>query len=162
MKETMFCPNCGKAEQLPETYCRQCGNFLPDIDKSKIWQRPPEEHIKINTVFSIMSAIVSLTLAILLYSFFLGVEGTPLIIYIVAGFLTAMFFWQSQIVWRTLQLKKHFKKRNLLNEDSSDSAKTPKEFETVSTQKLLNQPDLSNAVPTSVTESTTRKLKNKV
>ena len=158
----MFCPNCGKAEQLPETYCRQCGEFLPDLNKSKKWQRPPEEHIKVNTVLSSMSAIVSITLAILLYSFFLGVEGTPVIIYIVAGFLTAMFFWQAQTVWRNVQLKKHFKKRNLLNEDSTDSAKTQKEFESIATQKLLKQPDLSNAVPTSITENTTRKLKNKV
>ena len=102
----MFCPKCGNADQKPETYCRQCGSFLPDFDKIKSKEIPPEEHLKANTVLSVMTALVSLTLAILLHVFFTGRENTPVLINITAGILTAMFFWQAQTFWRTRLLKK--------------------------------------------------------
>ena len=108
----MFCPKCGKSDQIANSYCRQCGSFLPDFDKIKKREISPEEHLKINFVLNLMTAFVSITLAILLYSFFLGGENTHPLIYITAGFLTAMFFWQAQVFWRTLQLKKQFPKRN--------------------------------------------------
>ena len=73
----MFCPNCGKSDQEKNSFCRQCGTFLPDFDKIKKREISPEEHLKVNSVLNLMTAIVSITLAILLYSFFLGGENTP-------------------------------------------------------------------------------------
>ena len=106
----MFCPKCGNADQQPETYCRQCGSFLPDFDKLTKKPISPQEHLKANSWLSLMTAIVSLILAILLYSIFLGKADTPIIIYITGGFLIAMCAWQVQNFWRTLLLKKHFKR----------------------------------------------------
>jgi hypothetical protein len=83
----MFCPKCGKPDQSPETYCRKCGTFLPDFDKASKKETPAEEHIKINSTFSIMTAVVSLSLAITLYVMFIGREGTQWIIFLVFGFL---------------------------------------------------------------------------
>lgn len=48
----MFCPRCGKADQMPETYCRQCGLYLFDYSNPRRRQSPPEEHFKANTVLS--------------------------------------------------------------------------------------------------------------
>lgn len=159
VNESMFCPNCGKSEQKTETFCRQCGLFLPDFDNFKPREIPPEEHLKANSVLNIMTGVVSLTLAILLYAYFLGRENTPLIIYLTAGFLTAMFAWQAQVFWRNLKLKKHFKKRGTIA--GSEKTTAPPMLETKPTNELLPEADLKDHVPASVVEKTTRKLKVK-
>src|SRR5215204_3258767 len=107
VNESMFCPKCGKADQSPETFCRQCGNYLPDFDKPARKQTTPEEHLKATAALNLMTAIVSATLAILLYLFFFNRLDTPVIIYITAGFLIAITAWQIQTFWRTLLLRKH-------------------------------------------------------
>ncbi len=154
----MFCPKCGKSEQTPETYCRQCGIYLTDYTKPFKKKIQPEEHLQVNTVLSLMSAVVSLTLAILLHIYFWGKGDTPIIIYITAGFMMAMFFWQAQTFWRTLLLKKHFKKRNINEKSSTEEKNEPRVFVAKPTNELLNEADLSNIVPTSVTENTTKSL----
>ena len=154
----MFCPNCGKSEQQPETFCRQCGVFLPDFDKAKPRAITPEQHVTANLWLSVMTALASLTLAVLLYSFFLGKAGTPVIIYITAGFLTAMFAWQAQVFWRNLKLRKHFKDRKG-NASLTSTGQT--ELHAKPANDLLPEADFSNHVPTSVVERTTRKLKVK-
>ena len=151
----MFCPTCGTADQKPDTFCRKCGAFLPDFDKLKKRETPPEEHIKVNIVLNLMTAVVSLGLAITLYTIFLGKEDTPVIIYITAGFLTAMCAWQIQTFWRTLKLKKQFPKRNI-------EAENEKVLESKPTKELLNEADMSDFVPASVTENTTKNLKEKI
>ena len=152
----MFCPKCGKADQTENTFCRQCGNFLPDFDKLKRREIPPEEHLKANSVLNIMTAIASLTLAILLYVFFLGKENTPVIIYITAGFLTAMFAWQVQVFVRNLKLKKQ-----IISPKRAEDKESPKEIDTFQTKELLNEADFKDIVPISITENTTRQLKEK-
>lgn len=155
----MFCPKCGKAEQKAETFCRQCGEFLPNFDRKAKKKVTPEEHLKVNAVLSFMTGIVSLALAISLYVVFLGKENTHPIIYITAGFLTAIFAWQVQTFWRSLLLKKHFKRRELSERTNIATEADPTEqFEAAKTRELLNEADFSNAVPATVTENTTRQL----
>ncbi|MEZ5347273.1 MAG: hypothetical protein R2681_17130 [Pyrinomonadaceae bacterium] len=148
----MYCPNCGKPDQEIETFCRQCGSFLPDFEKAAKRKTTPEDHLKANTVMSLLTGLVSLTLAVILYSMFLGKEGTPVIIYVVAGFLTAMFGWQTQVFIRTLMLKKQLKKPQNVESE-------PELFESKPTGELLPEADLENVVPASVVENTTRDLK---
>ncbi|MCB1023081.1 MAG: hypothetical protein KDB79_01740, partial [Acidobacteria bacterium] len=112
----MFCPKCGKADQESDTFCRQCGVYLPDIDSLAKKQTTPEDHLKANTVMTFLTGIVSITLAIILYAMFLGKENTPVIIYIVAGFLTAMFAWQVQVFIRNLMLKKQLKEKRVIRD----------------------------------------------
>lgn len=152
----MFCPKCGNADQKVDTFCRKCGTFLPDFEKLKNKETTPETHLKANSFLSLLTAIVSLTLSILLYSFFLGKSDTPILIYITAGFLTAMFFWQAQTFWRTRLLKKQ-----LVKAKQETSEITP-QIEDTKTSKLLNEPDLNDYVPASVVENTTKLLNEKV
>lgn len=152
----MFCPKCGNADQKENTYCRSCGNFLPDFDNLKQREISPEEHLKANSVLNIMTAVVSLTLAILLYVNYLGGENTPVLIYITAGFLTAMFAWQVQVFVRNLKLKKQ-----IILPKRTETKEKLKEIESVPTKELLKEADFSDNVPTSVVEYTTRKLKTK-
>ena len=158
----MFCPNCGKAGQETNAYCRQCGKFLPDFDKIQKREIPPEQHLKANLVLNLMTAIVSITLAILLYAFFLGREDTPLIIYITAGFLTAIFAWQVQTFWRILLLKKQIARGNNRENETTENVKASNKLQSVPTKELLNEADLSNIVPASVIEFTTKNLGEKI
>ena len=153
----MFCPKCGKSDQQVNSYCRSCGSFLPDFDNLKKKEISPEEHLKANSFLNLLSAITSLTLAIILYAMFLGKENTPVIIYVVAGFLTAMTAWQIQTFWRTLLLKKHFKNRKI----EAQSEKATEISAAKPTKELLSEADFSDVVPLSVVEKTTRKLKVK-
>jgi len=116
----------------------------------------PEEHLKANSVLNIMTAIASITLAILLYVFFLGEENTPVIIFITAGFLTAIFAWQVQIFWRSLILKKQ-----IILPKHAENEENPEELESVPAKELLNKADFSHVIPATITEYITKNLKEK-
>ena len=142
----MFCPRCGKADQVPETYCRQCGLFLLDFSKPHKRESPPEEHLKANTVLSVMTIVASFTLSFFLF-LVLGFRSfTHPLIYITAGILLAIGGWHIQTLIRTLMLKKQWKQR------------TPIAFKSTPTAKLLDEADFADAIPASVTEHTTKHL----
>ena len=153
----MFCPRCGKAEQQPETYCRQCGLFLPDLSKPFIRESAPEEHLKANTVLSVLTIIASFTLSFLLF-LVLGFRSfTHPLIYVTAGILLAIGGWHIQTLIRTLMLKKQWKRRVSLSEIQTAVSET-QVFKSAPTEKLLDQQDFAGAIPASVTEHTTRHL----
>jgi hypothetical protein len=146
----MFCPKCGKSDQSAETYCRQCGVFLPDLSKPHKQPVPPEQHVKVNTVVSVMTIVTCFTLAILLYVFLGFRESTHPLIYLTAGLLLAMGAWHIQTFIRGLQLRKHFRKHQLAQETALEGG--------TATDRLLNRPDFENMVPASVTDRTTKHL----
>lgn len=150
----MYCPRCGKAEQAPETFCRQCGLFLPDLSKPLKRELPPEDHLKANTVLNALTIIVSFTLSFLLFAL---KPGTHPLIYATAGILIAIGAWHIQTLIRTQKLKKQWKRRTPLTEPNVVS-ETAQAFKSAPTAKLLDQADFANTVPTSVTETTTRHL----
>jgi hypothetical protein len=158
----MFCPKCGAPNQKPETFCCQCGIFLPDFDKLIRKETPPEEHLKANGVLNWMTTIVSGTLAILLHAFYTGRVNTPVLISVTAGLLTGMFAWQVQTIWRTSQLKKHLSRRKKKEKVEAEALDTNPLIESAKTKGLLSQSDFRNAVPPSVIENTTKYLGEKV
>ena len=151
----MYCPRCGKAEQLSETYCRQCGLFLPDLSKPIKREIPPEEHLKANTVLNSLTIIVSFTLSFLLFAV---VPDKHPLIYVTAGLLIAIGAWHIQTFIRTQQLKKQWKRRTPLTEIQAKTPETQPAFKSASTAELLDQADFKNTLPASVTEHTTRHL----
>jgi hypothetical protein len=152
----MYCPRCGRADQTPETYCRQCGLFLPDLSKPLKRKTPPEEHLKANTVLSVMTIIASFTLSFLLF-FVLGFRSfTHPLIYATAGILLAIGGWHIQTLIRTQMLRNQWKRRAPLNGIQAAPPETP--IASVPTAKLLDQADFTDGVPASVTEHTTRHL----
>lgn len=154
-KRIMFCPKCGKPEQQVNAFCRKCGLFLPDFDTITSKVISPEQHFSANTILSIMTAVVSLALSITLYVMFLGKDNTPIVIYLTAGFLTAMFFWQAQVLWRTTQLNQQFPGLKRKNEEWG--VEKPREVESKETRQLLGEADLRNVVPSSRVENDTSK-----
>ena len=154
----MFCPRCGKAEQTPETYCRQCGVFLPDLSKPIKRERPPEEHLKANSILNFLTIIVSFTLSILLYAVLAFRPDTHPLIYVTAGFLIAIGSWHIQTFIRTQRLKKQWKRRTPLTRPEGALNEAQPAIENAETAKLLDQGDGVNTLPTSVTEHTTRHM----
>ena len=157
----MFCPRCGRAEQVPESYCRQCGFYLPDLTKLDKREATPEVHLEANRVLSAITIIASFTLSILLYAILGFRSSTHPLIYVTAGLLLAIGGWHIQTLIRTLQLKKQWKRRAPLTEVQAPLADAQPAFKSASTGKLLDQANLDNAVPASVTENTTRHLAEK-
>ncbi len=100
-------------------------------------------------------------IAIILYAMFLGKDDTPVIIYVVAGFLTAMFFWHLQLFIRTLQLKKQFRTR-VDSKDDETLRQTQELLESNPTKELLSEADFTEIVPARVTERTTKNLGYKI
>ena len=150
----MFCPSCGRSDQIAESYCRQCGTFLPDLTKPVKQPTPPEQHVFANIILSSMTIVACFTLAILLYTILAFKHDTHPLIYATAAVLTAMGAWHIQTLWRALLLRKHFKKmKPPVNDDIAASRSLD-----VNTDKLLDTPDLSDFVHASVTENTTRHL----
>lgn len=152
----MYCPKCGNPDQIPESYCRKCGLFLPDIEKKKKKSATVDDHLKANAFLSIATAVVGLGLAIALYSIFLGRDDTPLIIYLVAGFLLAITFWQVQVFIRTLMMRKQVKRMRPANPNNTIDALSEKDAEPLG----LNVPASVGDGPGSVTERTTRRLRS--
>ena len=153
----MFCPRCGKAEQMPETYCRQCGLFLPDLSKAFKRESTPEVHLTANTVLSVLTVIASFTLSFLLF-LVLGFRSfTHPLIYVTAGILIAIGAWHIQTLIRNLMLKKQWKRRVPFREIEEALPET-QAFKSATTAELLDQADFADAIPASVTENTTRHL----
>ena len=140
---------------MPETYCRQCGLYLLDFSKPLKRVSPPEEHLKANTVLSVMTIATSFILSFLLV-LTLGFRSfTHPLIYVTAGILLAIGGWHIQTLIRTLMLKNQWKQRTPLNEHPSA---LPVSFKSETTGKLLHQADFAEVIPVSVTEHTTRHL----
>lgn len=160
----MFCPNCGKADQTENSYCRNCGAFLPDLSiKNKMVSfggDTPEEQIKTNLYLNLLSALVSLALAVSLYVSFYG-KDAPQLIYLTIGFLAAMSAWQFSTCYVGLKLKKNFSKRRETDATENESEQQT-QFESAKTKDLLNEADFTNVVPTTVTENTTKHLPEKI
>jgi len=160
----MYCPNCGTGEQRENSYCRSCGEFLPNLNlKNQLafGGNTPEEQIRTNLFLNLLSAIVSLILSLVLYATFWKRSDTLPIIYVVAAFLLAMSFWQLSTFVIGLKLKKNFKKRITPVENEEKDRENEKVFETAQTRELLNEPNFDDLVPTSVIENTTRHLSEK-
>ncbi len=152
----MFCPNCGTSDQATDTFCRECGNFLPDFAALERKRITPQQHLTASSVLNVMTAAVSAGLAIALYIRFLPDSGTPFIIYLTAGFLTAIFFWQVQVIWRNIQLRK------ALPKDPSETKVRNTGFQAPKTGPLLPKGNPEEFIAPSVVEDTTRRLGEKM
>jgi len=164
----MYCPNCGKSDQSPESYCRSCGEFLTDYSgKSYLINKllggsTPETQINVSLTINAVTAFVSSLLLGFLNGYFDAQyertgQSAPPIIYLVYIFLALVFIWQflSFVIGTRLKKKLSGRKKVLASvEQSADENVVP----TRSTQKPLPQADFENVVPASVAEETTKIL----
>ena len=145
---------------MPESYCRACGEWLPDIAKRGIKSfagDSPEESLYISLFLSAMSSIVALLLAVWLYATYLGRPGVPGIIYVTAAFLLAIAGWQASNFYVGIKLRKKLVRRR-----KGNFAASPNEFNDIASQSNAALPaaDASQFIgqAASVTENTTELL----
>jgi len=159
----MFCPKCGTADQKKNTYCRKCGEYLPDLSKKNntaFGGNTPEEQIRVSQTLNALSAVVSFAMAVLLYWSHWGKPDVSSTVYMAAAFLLTIGVWQASNYVIGRKLKKHFNKRKEGSEIENKSAE--KQFQPAQTHEQLPEADLANIVQTSVTENTTRHLAEKI
>ena len=148
----MFCPKCGNSEQTPDTYCRNCGEFLTDFsDKfsliSKVFGvNTLEKQVNVNLAINLATAIVSSLLLIFLNGYFDGrysrtQEAAPSIIYLVYLFLGLVAVWQflSFIIGLNLKSKLSGRKSGKISTDLSANENT---ISSVEAQEFYRQPTL--------------------
>lgn len=79
----MFCPKCGADGQSAESFCKRCGEWLPDIDdlsRPRLFRkRTREEKIRKMRVLEAVSAGLSLTAATIIISILAGGGDTQLL-----------------------------------------------------------------------------------
>ena len=152
----MYCQKCGKADQEVNSYCRQCGEFLPDMSKKRRSGQPitPDERIRMSLTFNLMSAIAGFGIGLLLLISHLDRQGTHFSVFVALSFLFVIASWQTVSFFNNWNLRKRFKQKDDIAGDH--------ELGSQDTSKLLNEPNLENVVPASVTEKTTRNLKETI
>ena len=148
----MFCPRCGNPEQTEKTFCRRCGNYIPNLSAPSV--TAPEVHVKANLALGALTVLTSFTVALLLYLFFLGRGDTPPVIYVMFGLLIAMGACHVQTVWRSWLLHKHLRAQKV----GKQQFEAVEMFRPADTYKRLNSSDLKDAVPASITDRATRKF----
>ncbi len=149
----MYCPNCGKSDQTENTYCRQCGEFLPDLNKNALMRFggvTPQQNANIIGYLSLFASIISLFGGLWMYATGFNV---PVVLWLGAALLICNAIWHVSNFYTVKKLSKR------LNPIEKDSLRHLEDKAVL--QKELNEADFSDAVPISVTEKTTRKLKVK-
>lgn len=165
----MFCPNCGKADQKSDTYCRHCGEFI--FNPSNKFNPlslvlgeggNPERQINLGIFISLTTAIASFLLVGFLFGYYEAHfertgESAPAVVYAVYAFLALVGFWQFLSFIIGLQVKSKFSRRKIV--DGENVSTSPENgFSAAETRELLPEADTRNLVEPSVTENTTRNL----
>ena len=147
----MFCPNCGKGDQQPAGYCRQCGTLQPDPQHPFYFPHLSRSAVRTSTVANAAAALMAFIVAFVLYTVVLGIGGGS-IVHLLAWASILVGLWCSFAAWKSFQLEKDF--RNGSNESSEDNARLVSPI----TDKLLNEANFEQFVPPSVTDTTTKHL----
>ena len=151
----MFCPTCGKADQSPDTYCRACGQFLKEPASTAIASfggRTSRENVNAISILSIIAALASVVVAILLY---LTRFNEPIILYLAAAVLLCNAAWHLSNLIVSLKLR-----RRLIHTKARSEEQT--QLTAAETRELLPVGDPATPRPLSITEDTTKNLKDKV
>jgi hypothetical protein len=96
MAKMMFCPKCGADAQTAESYCKRCGEWLPDIDgltRPRIFRkRTREEKIRKMRLLEAVSAGLSLTAAVIIFGVLSGrTDGHLLFLSFICCLITALY-----------------------------------------------------------------------
>ena len=154
----MFCPKCGAEDQNANSYCKRCGEWLPDIESlSKpgfgLFRKltRPEEKIRKMRIFEAISTGLSLTSAAIIFSFIVAGRNRGLL------FLAAI----SCVVVAVYQIVNFYLGYNLQRridgsrQNNATTANLPDEHKT---GQLNAAAEIENAHLQSVVDDTTKLL----
>jgi hypothetical protein len=167
----MFCPNCGKGDQAPDSYCRSCGEFLTDFPgKSYLLNKmlggsTPDTQVTVNLTINVVTILVSALLMGFLRGFYDAQydktgEATPWIIYPVYVFLGLVLVWQLLSLLINMRLRKKLSGRRK-GVPPAEPAGASGAAASRATQRSLPRADYEGVVPASVAEGETKMLENR-
>jgi hypothetical protein len=154
----MFCPNCGNADQTENSYCRKCGEFLPNLKKplkNSFGGETPQENVRAISSLSLIASVASLLVAVWMYA---TNHSVPFVLHLAAAVLLCNAFWNLSNFYIVRKLAARL---NLKRSESIEQPQILPENKSDSSQILLPKADTNEFItPDSVTENTTRKLKS--
>ena len=153
----MFCQKCGAADQSVDSYCKRCGEWLPDPEqigrrRGSIRSRTPEQRNRKMRFMEALGALFSLSAFLIIMGVLAGKLNKPMLV-LAADFciVTLIFQIVSFLIGRTLQ-----NRLKRARTEEHEAAALPKVEENA---PQLNPADYSSFVPpASVTENTTELL----
>ena len=153
----MFCSKCGAADQSADSYCKRCGEWLPDTARlgrrrGRIRARTPEQRHQKMRVIEAMSALAALSSAVIILAVLAGKVDRPVLVMAAdLCFLTAIFQAINFVIGYSLQKR--------LRQGHDETGRTGI-LEANTDRPQLNQADTRNLAraASSVTESTTEIL----
>jgi ribosomal protein S27AE len=155
--EIMFCPDCGKSEQIVNTYCRNCGVFLADANKLSrlsFGGISPQQNVRTINILSFAASIISLLSAIWMYATRFNI---PVVLYLGAVILLCNAAWHFSNLVIGMKLKKR------LNQAGKMLSETEKNLPKSKVQEFLPQADTNQFIePPSIIENTTKILPEKI
>jgi hypothetical protein len=148
----MFCPNCGAADQNPNAYCRQCGEWLVDQKSARRHGTKPEDRMKVMLIFNGLSALLALASAIALYATYLNTPEAKWSIYLAGAFCSVIAVHQTVSFFFALGLTQKFKRNRgaASRQIESEAGDRPALLGSAQTAPIIDAP--------SVTENTTELL----
>ena len=152
----MFCPKCGAADQNTDSYCKRCGEWLPDMSHlgrrhGRLKARTPEQRNRKMRVLESISALMALSSAIIIFLVLAGKLDKDLLnLAAQLCICTAIFQAVNFAIGRSLQ------KRLKQGRGSSSDDGRAISFAVTEDAPQLNQGDAGQFIPApSVTENTT-------
>ena len=147
----MYCPNCGKGDQQPAGYCRQCGTLQPDPSQPFHFPHLSQSSVRIGAIANGIASLASFIVAFVLYAVVLGIGG-GLVIHALAWISILVGVWCAFAAWRSYQLERDFRG----GWDEKRGYRSP--LQSAETDKLLDEPNFEQFVPPSITDTTTNRL----
>ena len=153
----MFCPKCGAAEQSTDSYCKRCGEWLPDTSRlgrrhGRLRMRTPEQRNRRMRILEAVSALSALAAAVLISAVLAGKLDKPaLVIAMDLCIVTAIFQVVSFLIGHSLQKRQKKQGRDEVDKSMNlESGRADRQLDPADTSRLVRPP--------SVTESTTALL----
>jgi hypothetical protein len=123
----MFCPRCGADAQSAESYCKRCGEWLPDIDalfRPRLFRkRTREEKIRKMRVLEAVSAGLSLTSAAIIISILGGGDKQLLFLAAFCCFLVAAYQMVNFYLGYKLQQRVEESRADITDEVKAEARK---------------------------------------
>ncbi len=150
----MFCPNCGKGEQAVNSYCRDCGEWLPDVKKSvslAFGGSSPAENIRITLFLNALGAVVCLAMAVALVWKYYGTSFFESLITLAATLFFVIAVFQISNIYALFKLRRSLLRRRYASFNQNNfpiGSKREAALPAANTGELIY-------APTSVIENTT-------
>ena len=152
----MFCPKCGVGDQSAESYCRRCGEWLPDMEakaRPRLFRkRTREQKIRKMRLLELMSAALAFASAAMIF-YFPSSQGDMSLLTLAGTFCLVIALYQVVNFYFGLTLqpkrgKNQIEDGRLMEKETNDLPHSPNEL---SEKEFIELP--------SITESTTELLR---